>query len=206
MKAAGLLLDLDRTLVDVQSYTDYDAAVAGLPKKVRSARVETPETEWDSATRHAMDILVAWAGTDRWQEISDHIELFESEAVVQSRRMPGVFDFLDAVSGLPIVVVTLMGPRAARAALVRHGIDLPIVLGRESTYQPKPAPDQLLAGCARMDLDPAEVVMIGDSSWDAAAAAAAGCGFVGLTLGKPCEFSPSTTVVEWLMDASRHVT
>ena len=196
--AAGILVDLDRTLVDVQTFTDYEAAVSGLAEDVLGLVADTPATEWRSATRRAMDALVALSGASRWQDVSDHIESFETTAVARSALMPGVFEFLAAVGDTPIVVVTLMGPGAARAALGRHGIDLESVLGREAIHRPKPAPDQLLAGCDLMGIEPGSAVMLGDSTWDAAAAAAAGCGFVGLTLGKPSEFPAGTRTVEWL--------
>lgn len=44
----------------------------------------------------------------------------------------------------------------------------------------KPAPDPLLEGCRRLSLSTSEVWMIGDSRFDAEAAAAAGVWFVGL--------------------------
>lgn len=44
----------------------------------------------------------------------------------------------------------------------------------------KPAPDPLLEGCRRLSLKPSEVWMIGDSRFDAEAAAAAGIWFLGL--------------------------
>ncbi len=47
----------------------------------------------------------------------------------------------------------------------------------------KPAPDPLLEGCRRLGLATSEVWMIGDSRFDAEAAAAAGVWFVGLRRG-----------------------
>ena len=204
--ATGIILDLDRTLVDVQTYTDYESAVAGLPADLAMSDAGTPATEWRSATRRAMDVLVAMSGTDRWQSISDHIETFEAAAVAESDLMPGVFEFLKAIAGRPVAVVTLMGPGAARAALAHHNIDLPIVLGRVAQHRPKPAPDQLLDACSRIGLMPSDTVMIGDSTWDAASAHAAGCDFIGLTLGKPSEFADGVATVDWLHEAIPLVT
>lgn len=197
----ALLLDLDRTLVDVQSFTDYAAAVADLPAELAAAVATTPDTDWRPATHRAMEILVALSGSDCWQKASDKIERRELAAVPQSMAMPGVREFLGAVVALPKVVVTLMGPRAARAALDHHGLDLPVVLGRTADHRPKPAPDQVVAGCELAGTDPSDVTMIGDSTWDAAAAKAAGCRFVGLTWGEPSVFPADSTVVPGLVEA-----
>ncbi len=197
MRYAGLLLDLDRTLVDVQTYTDYETAVAGIPEAA-SVGVATPQTDWRSATRLAMDTLVALSGTPRWQEVSDHIERFELAAVPRSQVMPGVADFLAAVPETPVAVVTLMGPGAARAALAAHGLDFEVVLGRTARHRPKPAPDQLVAACGMIGTACQRTVMIGDSSWDAVAAEAGGCEFIGLTLGGSVVFPPGTSTVPWL--------
>ncbi len=94
--------------------------------------------------------------------------------------MPGLRAALSAAAGLPSAVVTLLPEGTARAALGRHEVDLSIVIGRRPDLRPKPAPDQVLEACRLMGSDPADTVMIGDSSWDQQAAAAAGCRFVGV--------------------------
>ena len=53
MKA--LLLDLDRTLVDVQTFTDYESAVDDVQRALGPVDlIGVPETEWRSATRTAL--------------------------------------------------------------------------------------------------------------------------------------------------------
>jgi phosphoglycolate phosphatase len=195
MKA--VLFDLDRTLVDVQSYTDYTAALADVESLIGSWNERpTPPTGWDGPTRTCMGVLVALSGDPRWQSVSDVIERHELVAVGRSVAMPG----LDVVRSLelPTAVVTLLPPGAARSTLDHHGIDIPMLVGRRPDLAPKPAADQLLAACAQLGVAPGEAVMVGDSTWDLAAAEAAGCGFVGLTNGGPSEFPAGTTVVEGL--------
>ena len=196
MKA--LLLDLDRTLVDVQSFTDYEASVVDLEARFGELPgSDIPETYWRPATLRAMEVLVAWAGDPRWQEASDLIEAHELAAVEVSTPMPGVARFVDAIAGIPTVVVTLMGPAAARAALDRHGIDLPVI-GRRVDLRPKPAPDQLLAGAELLGVEASACTMVGDSSWDHGAAVAAGAGFVGVG---STDFPPGVPVAADLVTA-----
>ncbi len=194
MKA--LLLDLDRTLVDVQTFTDYEAAVADVERELGSIDlVGVPETEWRSATRTAMGMLVALAGDpDRWQTASDLIERHERRAVAEAQPMPGLTAFLDATADMTRAIVTLMGPGAMDLVCERFEIDVPVRVGRAADMVPKPAPDQVVRACGRLGVDPPNAVMIGDSTWDGAAADAAGAEFIGLTNGRASEFPEGTTL------------
>ncbi len=60
--------------------------------------------------------------------------------------------------------------------------------------RPKPAPDGILLAANSLGLKPEEILYIGDSCTDEAAAAAAGCDFIALTTGatRPEEFAPAT--------------
>jgi phosphoglycolate phosphatase len=201
MKA--LLLDLDRTLVDVQTYTDYETAVADVSGALGAIElVGVPETEWRSATRTAMATLVALAGDpDRWQRASDLIERCERDAVPQSVAMPGLVPFLQGIQDIPRAIVTLMGPGAMDAVCATFNIDVAVRVGRSADLVPKPAPDQVLRACRLLGVAPAEALMLGDSTWDGAAAAAAGAAFIGITNGRPSEFPPGTRVVSDLGEA-----
>lgn len=197
MKA--VLFDLDRTLVDVQSYTDYAAALADVEAIIGSWQDHpTPPTGWDGPTRRCMGVLVSLSGDPRWQRISDVIERHELAAISRSVAMPG----LDRVASLeiPMAVVTLLPPGAARRTLDHHGIDITTLVGRRSNLAPKPAADQLLAACAELGVEAAGAVMVGDSTWDQVAAQAAGCDFIGLTNGALSEFPPGTKLADGLAD------
>ncbi len=195
-----ILFDLDRTLVDVQSFTDYGAAWADLSRQGLTAAAQLPETGWDAPTLRCMGALAAWSGDERWNTVSRMIEKHESAAVPRSVLMPGVTEALGAVGDRRVSVVTLMGPTAARASLARHGIPIHRVVGRRSDLAPKPAPDQLLAACSELGVGPSEALMVGDSTWDAVAAEAAGADFIGVTNGADSEFDPGTEVISSLTE------
>lgn len=192
----SLLLDLDRTLVDVQSYTSYEAAVADVEREMGTIElVGVPDTEWRSATVTAMATLVALTGDpERWQQASDLIEEHEIAAVASARAMKGLRRFLAATSTMPRAIVTLMGQSATRQVCERFQIDVAVQVGRSVELAPKPAPDQVLRACRLLDVVPDEAVMVGDSTWDLSAASAAGAGFVGLTNGRLSEFPRGTKV------------
>lgn len=187
-----LLLDLDKTLVNSEDYTDYCAAVdevrawlgGELPQR------EGPATDWGRCALQAMEILVAMSGSERWTEASATIEAFEHRAVETSAAMPGLVEFLAATASCRRAVVTLVGQSAAEAIVRRHGIATDAVVGRRPELRPKPHPDQVVAALAALGADAKSAAMIGDSSWDEAAARAAGVRFVGVSNRKPTSQFP----------------
>ena len=199
----GLLLDFDRTLVDLQSFTDYPSAVADVYGAMGAIDLsETPATDWASATHEAMAILVSLADQpEQWQRASDLIERHEIEAIESGVAMPGLEEFLVETDAQPRAIVTLLGPSALDVACDRFGIEVPLRFGREAQFRVKPAPDQVLAACRTLALDPGDCVFLGDSSWDEQAAAAAGCDFVGITNGAPSVFSAEARLAGDLEEA-----
>ena len=177
----AVLFDLDRTLIDLQTYTDYGAALEDVESVIGSwDDPPAPETDWDVPTQRCMSILVALSGDPGWGEVSKAIAFHEMAAVSRSHAMPRLRDALELAQGIPRAVVTLVAEAPARAVLARHGVEIPTVVPRLPNLRPKPAADQLLEACRLLDADPSKTVMIGDSTWDAEAAARAGCGFVGV--------------------------
>ena len=192
--ADAVLLDLDRTLVDLQSFTDYDAAWADVrPLVPPDLQPAGPSTTWLSATRACMGVLAALPAGVLWHEVSGLVAKHERAAIALATPMPGVHEFLAALEGTPLAVVTLLPVDVARDVLARNGIDIPVIVGRDPDIRPKPAGDGLLMALARLGIEPAAAVMVGDSSWDAAAAASAGVRFVGVT-AHPGEFARDVPV------------
>jgi HAD superfamily hydrolase (TIGR01549 family) len=54
-----------------------------------------------------------------------------------------------------------------------------VILGGEQIENPKPDPEIIIKACKKLGVDPKQAVMVGDSTYDEQAAAAAGCGFIG---------------------------
>lgn len=180
----ALLFDLDRTLVDLQSFTDYGAARRDAARIVAEARGPAlPETDWSADTVAVMALLVACSGQEVWQAVSDAVSAHERAAIARSRPMPRLEEAWALAQPVPRAVVTLLPEAVARGLLAAHGITDPglVIVGRARDQRPKPAPDGVLAACARLGVRPGAAVMIGDSTWDHEAARAAGAGFVGVS-------------------------
>ena len=206
-----LLLDLDRTLIDLQSFTDYAAAVDDVRALLGEwPDADVPDTDWDRPTQACMSVLHALLGDPRWNAVSDAIAVHERAAVSQGVVMPTVTDVLGLLRSVPVAVVTLLPLDVARQALVSHGIGVgpgepvDLVVGRDPRIRPKPWPDGLLAACDRLGATPGQATMIGDATWDQEAAARAGADFLGVP-SSPTGFAPGTPVAPTLADAIRHV-
>ncbi len=187
MTARALLLDLDRTLVDLQSYTDYAAALRDVEAIVGGwDDTDVPATDWDRPTMACMSVLHSLLGDPRWERVSEAIAVHERAAVPQSVAMPTVRECLARLREVPVAVVTLLAPGVVPDVLSAHGIgvgpdaEVDVVIGRAWDVRPKPEGDGLLAACRALGVPPADAVMIGDSTWDAEAAERAGVPFIGV--------------------------
>lgn len=185
IRSSALLLDLDRTLIDLQSFTDYGAALDDVRRLVGSWQdVQVPDTDWDRATVACMSVLHAFLDDPRWSDISDAIAVHERRAIPESHLMPTVADARPTLVASPTAVVTLLPADVAIAVLDYHdleiGREIVFVVGRDPRIKPKPEPDGVVEACRLLGVTPQDALMIGDSTWDAQAALAAGAGFVGV--------------------------
>jgi len=203
----AILLDLDRTLVDLQSSTDYAAALADVQALVgRWDAADVPDTDWTGPTQACMSLLHSLLGDPRWHEVSAAIAVHERAAIPQSVPMPTVPETVERLRALPTAVVTLLPIEVATDVLVANGIGvgpgqpIDLVVGRDAAIRPKPEPDGLLAACRRLGVPAQDAVMIGDSSWDAGAADRAGVAFIGVP---PAAFGPDRHTTETFTDAVR---
>ncbi len=105
-------------------------------------------------------------------------------ALTPAVPLPALFDTLRG-RGLKIGLATNDGETPARAHLASMGVHahFDFVAGFDSGYGGKPAPGMLLAFAGRFGIDPAHVVMVGDSRHDLIAGRAAGMRTVGVLTG-----------------------
>lgn len=110
----------------------------------------------------------------------------EAASAVQTEATP-LGPFLDRLSGygLRLGVVTNDAEMPARAHLDAAQITgkLDFIAGFDSGHGAKPAPGQLEAFSKAMELDPSQVIMVGDSLHDLIAAKAAGMRAIGVLTG-----------------------
>jgi phosphoglycolate phosphatase len=100
---------------------------------------------------------------------------------------PGVAEGLQALrdAGFELACLTNKPLSFARPLLEAKGLAgfFPLVFGGDSFERKKPDPLPLLKTCEALQSQPAQTLMVGDSSNDAQAGHAAGCGVVLVTYG-----------------------
>ena len=197
----GYIFDLDRTLVDLQSFTDYAAALRDLTALVgKWEGAAVPDADWDVPTLSTMAILVSLAGDERWESASRAVSVHEREAIPQSVAMPGLESLDEALTGAPRAVVTLLPEGVARETLAHHGIHIDIIVGRDPLIPAKPSGAGLEVAAERMGVPVSECVMVGDSTWDHAAAVDAGAAFIGVPVS-PTAFTSDVPVAAGVLAA-----
>jgi phosphoglycolate phosphatase-like HAD superfamily hydrolase len=197
----AIIFDLDRTLVDLQSYTDYAAALRDLMALVgEQPGADVPAADWDAPTLSTMAILVSLAGDPRWRDASSAVAAHERAAIGQSVAMPGLDAVDEALAAVPRAVVTLLPEDVAREALAHHGVDIEVIVGRDPHIPAKPSGAGLVVAAERLGVLVSDCVMIGDSSWDHAAAVDAGAGFIGVPVSASA-FGSEVPVADGLLAA-----
>ena len=218
--AAGIravIIDLDGTMLD--TVPDFEAALNGMraefglapigqavikplvgkgsEKLVRDALL----LDWDAARVDAA-YDAAMAGYQR------HYLAVNGD---RSTLYDGVLDGLQAMQaqGLSLVCVTNKPIAFTLPLLAQKGLApyFAHVFGGDSFARKKPDAMPMLGACAALDIPPAQVVAIGDSSNDAESARAAGC-FVltvpyGYNHGRPVQEIQSDGIVDSLLAAAR---
>lgn len=193
-----VLLDLDRTLVDVEGHVDYCAALADLRASGFDGAGDLgPETSWGTCTRTVVDLLLSLPDGPARSRAERAVVPHELRGARAATPMPGLERLRDTLGTRPVAIVTLLSPPATEVVVDRFGLWDRAVVARRAGRRSKPHPDQLLAALEQLGAAPDRAVMVGDSERDAAAAAAAGTAFVGVTNGRDQHgFGPVHAVVE----------
>jgi phosphoglycolate phosphatase len=190
-----VLFDLDGTLVD--SAPDIATAVNELLASEGLAPHSLPAVR--GMIGHGLEKLVERAfaahgiALDRETLPGRHAAM----AAIYARRLtdlttlrPGAREAMHATrrSGAPVGVVTNKPEGFSRTILAHFDLLAAAseVIGGDSGYPKKPAPDMLLAACERLGAAPEQAVLVGDSRADLASARAAGIACV-LVRGGYCD-------------------
>jgi len=107
------------------------------------------------------------------------------EAASRVEEIAGASAALAALGAAGWRIATASGfPRAVgRALLARFGWRYPVVC-EEDVAEHRPAPDPVLEACARLEVAPAETVVVGDTPQDVRSARAAGAVCVAVASGR----------------------
>jgi phosphoglycolate phosphatase len=219
MIARAILFDLDGTLLD--SAPDLAAAAnamlveLGLPARdpaviatyIGKGIPKLVERTFTGSLDAAADpVLLARA-------LPMYERYYAEESGRRSVPFPGVIEGLRALrdAGLPLACITNKAERFTLDLLQRTGLDgfFPVVVCGDTVVRKKPDPEPVLTACARLDVRPADAVMIGDSANDVQAARAAGCPVwcvpYGYNEGRPVETLDCDAIVPDVAEAARRL-
>jgi HAD superfamily hydrolase (TIGR01509 family) len=184
---AGVLFDVDGTLVD----TAYIHTICWA-EAFSAAGFHPPMARVHRAVGMGADLLVRHVlrsdlSADLVEEVTQaHDRRFEDwyDAVV---ALPGARSLMAHCAARGLAVVLASSSNAKDVDAMRRALDADSYITASTSSQDaeaaKPSPDILTAALERADLDPERAVAVGDSVWDAQAAARAGIEFVGVESG-----------------------
>jgi phosphoglycolate phosphatase len=199
MAVRGILFDKDGTLIDFRAtwLAAYRGAAADLAARAALGPGFAAEllarSGYDAATDSFTEtspllwatnaaIAAAWAAEPELAGIADAVPVAEAHFADEARYPPvpvgdlaALLDGLRA-QGLRLGVATMDTTAKAQALLARLGIAsrLDFVTGYDGGHGEKPGPGMVLGFCAAVGLEPAEVIVVGDTAADLLMARAAG--------------------------------
>ena len=210
------IIDLDGTMVDTAP--DFQVAINRMRDELRLAPLAL-DTITDFVGKGSENLMRRVLGVDfEASEVEsrfDHaLERYQHHYLQingdHSELYAGVHEGLLAMKkgGVRLACVTNKPIAFARPLLEKKGlIDLfEVIYGGDSLAHKKPHPLPMLTVCNDFNLQPEQVVAIGDSSNDSEAARAAGCRVLtvpyGYNHGQPVQTIDTDGIVESLLDAA----
>lgn len=215
----AVVIDLDGTLLDtapdLADAAMQMAADLGLPE-IDLATVKT--YIGNGVSRLVKRVLTRDMHADPVPELFDRAyPIYEQHYAAwvsrKSRPFPGVVDGLAAFKALDVHVacITNKAERFTVPLLKDTGLYpfFELILSGDSLPERKPSPLPLLHACQYFGVEPAELLLVGDSLNDTQAARAAGCPVFcvpyGYNRGRPVDELDLDAVVPSLVDAASRV-
>jgi phosphoglycolate phosphatase len=201
---AAVLLDLDGTLADTAD--DLARAMDELRRELGlpplAARALRPYVSQGARgmLRYGLDLQ---PGDARYVELRDRfLAIYADCCAVDARLFDGFAAVLATLrdSGLRIGVVTNKMERFAAPLLRALGVwpDADCLITPDHLGRPKPDPEGVLLACARLGVEPAQCVFVGDDRRDIEAGRAAGTRTVVAAYGY---LPPDVDITTWGADA-----
>jgi phosphoglycolate phosphatase len=203
--------DLDGTLIDTMG--DLAAAVNLMLGMLGAS--ELPEPRVRALVGHGVDQLVLRALTESLGNRPTHSaqrsaalalfrRLYGQRLFKHSRVYPGVVQALRSLAdaGIALCCITNKDSMFSEPLLQEAGLGgfFAFTLCADRAEDRKPSPNMLLAACSRLGISPAEMLYVGDTSVDIAAARAAGCPIIAVSYGYGKDHSTTEAKADGFVD------
>ncbi len=172
----AVFFDFDGTLID--SYPAITASVNHV--RERHGLPPLPEAEVRRHVGRGPHFLLEHTvgGSDVGRDVALYREHHPSVMIAGTELLPGAAKLVNSLAraGKKLCLCSNK-PRLFSRQLLDHlglGNDFDAILGPEDVAHPKPAPDMLIEGLRRLQVQPAQSLYIGDMSVDVQTARAAG--------------------------------
>lgn len=196
--ANGMLADLGRPSIAVEDIRAYvGRGIPNLVKRILAGRREAA----DDPTPPPAEALASFR---------KHYAHFNGRA---TQPFPGVMEGLEALKALrlPLGVITNKAQDFTLPLIERTGLApyFDVTVAGDMLPKPKPDPMPLVWACGRLDVSPADTLMIGDSVHDFKAARAACCKVFlvpyGYNEGQDVRLLPADAIVGSLLEAAQRL-
>jgi len=190
MTVRAILFDKDGVLVDFHGTWGVAALANALKFDLETAQYH-PGSPFISGA--GADTLMAWdpiLGTMRNQDLCRRIfRLFTEYGRGSVAAAPALRETLDMLRerGFPLGIATNDHEDSAKAQMEKLGVKdrFDLIMGADSGHGAKPGPGMMLAFAAHCQIEPSEMIMVGDTFHDLRAAKAAGAIRVAIGTGLP---------------------
>ena len=176
----AVLFDLDGVLLD--SYEAWFRVMNAAARHFRKPDISPERFQAGWGQGIDADVREFFPGCSM-QETQDYYEEHLLDHATQIRAEPGARDTFVRLRDAEVLraVVTNTPVLLARDLLAWVGLIglVDLTVGPTRGVRPKPAPDTLERACAEFEIRPQQTVLVGDSEFDAQAAAVARTHFIG---------------------------
>jgi sugar-phosphatase len=197
----AVIFDLDGTLID---------STAAVLRSWATWTYEHGLTPEDHAGHHGVpsaSVVRALLPADRHDAAIARINELEIADVSDIVVLPGAVDALEALRDAKNAIATSCDLRLAKARIGAAKLAPPSVLvTADDVANGKPAPDPFLEAARRLQVDPADCLVVEDSAMGLQAARAAGCATLAVVTTTPAEELIADAVVSTLADVRFEVT
>ncbi len=163
-RISAVLFDFDGTL------TKPDALDFSVIKEILGCPDEIP----------ALEFIESISDAQKKAEAFNELNRFESRAAANSEPNPGAENLIRTVhsKGIPMGLVTRNSMDSVKVSLKNFnsiGLDyFDVVITRDDPVKPKPSPAGILLAARKLNVDPGQILMVGDYVFDIDAGRSAG--------------------------------